>query len=106
MIAIASVIFTLINKGALVPERSIVLINKRGLHARAATRLVNCCQPFKSTITVHREERQADARNIMSLLMLAAPCGTALTIKAVGQDADQALDAVERLVKGCFEEDG
>ena len=59
-----------------VARRELTLTNRRGLHARAATRLVTCCQAFDASVTVHHGQRCGDAANIMSLLMLAAPCGT------------------------------
>ncbi|MCP1364375.1 HPr family phosphocarrier protein, partial [Halomonas sp. BBD48] len=57
------------------PQRELILVNQRGLHARAATKLVQCCQPFDANVVVNHQERAADAANIMALLMLAAPCG-------------------------------
>ncbi|MGO2133761.1 MAG: HPr family phosphocarrier protein [Halomonas sp.] len=85
--------------------RKLTLINKRGLHARAATRLVQCSQRFSSRITVHHGERQGDADNIMSLLMLAAPCGTELVIEAEGVDEHAALNAIDELFERRFDED-
>ncbi|MCG6656471.1 HPr family phosphocarrier protein [Halomonas campisalis] len=86
-------------------SRKLTLTNKRGLHARAATRLVQCCQPFSARVTVTRGSQIADAANIMSLLMLAAPNGTELTVSAEGEDADAALDAIEALFEARFDED-
>jgi len=88
-----------------VPERTLTLINKRGLHARAATRLVTCCQPFNACIKVSKGAQEADASNIMALLMLAAPCGTQLKVQAKGDDAEQALEAIEALFTARFDED-
>lgn len=85
--------------------RKLTLINKRGLHARAATRLVQCSQRFTAQVTVHHGDRQGDADNIMSLLMLAAPCGTELIIEANGDDEAAALDAIEALFERRFDED-
>ncbi|WP_346798905.1 HPr family phosphocarrier protein [Halomonas sp. Bachu 37] len=87
------------------PERKLTLINRRGLHARAATKLVQCTQGFKARVSVRKGEMEADAANIMALLMLAAPCGTELTVQAEGEDADQALEAVQTLVESRFDED-
>lgn len=87
------------------PQRQLTLINKRGLHARAATRLVQCCQTFQSQIIVRRDHMQGDGTNIMSLLMLAAPCGTELIIEAEGDDAESALDAIEALFTARFDEE-
>lgn len=85
--------------------RTLNLTNKRGLHARAATRLVQCSQRFAAQITVHHGQRQGDADNIMSLLMLAAPYGTELVIEAHGDDEAAALDAIEELLAQRFYED-
>ncbi|GGW51322.1 HPr family phosphocarrier protein [Halomonas sp. 141] len=87
------------------PERTLTLTNQRGLHARAATKLVTCGQQFSARIHVYKQQQKADAANIMSLLMLAAPCGTSLTITAEGEDADQALDAIQALFDARFDED-
>jgi phosphocarrier protein NPr len=81
------------------------LTNKRGLHARAATKLVQCCQRYRASVRVTHDNRDADAGNIMSLLILAAPCGTELTIEAQGEDAEAVLDALEALFESRFEED-
>lgn len=87
------------------PERILTLTNQRGLHARAATKLVTCGQRYTAKIRVYKQQQVADAANIMSLLMLAAPCGTELTINAEGDDAEQALDAIQALFDDRFEED-
>ncbi|MGJ7457174.1 HPr family phosphocarrier protein [Halomonas sp. MA07-2] len=86
-------------------QRKLTLTNRRGLHARAATKLVQCCQPFEARISVVNGSLEGDAANIMSLLMLAAPCGTELTVSAEGEDADAALDAVQALFEARFHED-
>ena len=86
------------------PQRDLTLTNKRGLHARAATKLVQCCQPYDARIIVNHQGREADAANIMSLLMLAAPCGSVLTLQAEGPQAEEALDALESLFGARFHE--
>ncbi|WP_445158874.1 HPr family phosphocarrier protein [Halomonas sp. E14] len=87
-------------------SRKLTLTNKRGLHARAATKLVQCCQRFDARIIVSRNAQQADARNIMALLMLGAPCGTELEVSAEGPDEAAALAAIEALFDARFEEEG
>ncbi|MWJ26861.1 HPr family phosphocarrier protein [Halomonas sediminis] len=87
------------------PQRKLTLINRRGLHARAATKLVQCCQDFNARVHVQKASQEADAANIMALLMLAAPCGTELTISAEGDDAEQALEAIQELFDARFDED-
>jgi phosphotransferase system HPr (HPr) family protein len=86
-------------------SRTLILTNKRGLHARAATKLVQRCQPYQARVTVRHGGQEADAANIMALLMLAAPCGTELTVSAEGEDAEAVLDALEVLFESRFEED-
>ena len=87
------------------PERTLTLTNKRGLHARAATKLVTCCQAFDACIKVSKGTQEADASNIMAMLMLAAPCGTQLEFKAEGSEAERALEAIEALLDARFDED-
>lgn len=87
------------------PERNLTLTNKRGLHARAATKLVQCAQSFSAKVQVCKQTQCADASNIMSLLMLAAPCGTELRVEAKGDDAEQALNAIEALFDARFDEE-
>jgi phosphocarrier protein NPr len=85
-------------------RRELTLINRRGLHARAATKLVKCCQPFDARVSVEYRGRTAQADNIMSLLMLAAPCGSVLTLEAEGPEAEKALDALTELFEARFDE--
>ncbi|WP_018915732.1 HPr family phosphocarrier protein [Vreelandella zhanjiangensis] len=87
------------------PERTLTLTNQRGLHARAATKLVKCGQQYSAKIHVYKQQQMADAANIMSLLMLAAPCGTELRIHAEGDDAEHALEAIQALFDARFDED-
>jgi len=86
-------------------EKKVTLINKRGLHARAATRVVQTSQQYQAQTEVCLNERTANARNIMQLLMLAAPCGTELILRAEGEDEHQAIAALEALVFNRFDEE-
>ncbi|MFC0336013.1 phosphocarrier protein NPr [Kushneria avicenniae] len=86
-------------------QRDLTLTNRRGLHARAATRLVQCCQPFESRVTIYHGERCADAGNIMSLLMLAAPCTSVVQVHVEGEDAEETLAAIVALFDARFDED-
>lgn len=86
-------------------ERRIKLRNKRGLHARAASRLVQVASEFQCDVQVLHNEREADGKNIMSVLMLAAPVGSELTLRALGDDADTALDQLCELIDNRFDED-
>ena len=77
-------------------ERTLRVTGRLGLHARAAANLVRVANQFQSTITLHRLDNsvEADAKSILSILMLAASSGTNLRIVAVGIDEVTALDAV------------
>jgi phosphocarrier protein HPr len=87
-------------------EASVRLVNALGLHARAAAQLVRVATPFRCDIIIEREDSglAANARSILSLLFLAAGCGTTVRIICTGEDADQALRAVCSLVENGFGE--
>lgn len=84
------------------------IVNKLGLHARAATKLVKLAKSFASTIELRRVEDAAsvvDAKSIMAVLMLEAVPGTRLALTCVGADEDDAFAAVGTLVAGRFGEE-
>ena len=85
-------------------SRNVTIINRLGLHARAATRLVNCASEYTSEIIVKRGTRSVNGKSIMGILTLAAATGAELTIEANGVDEEQALDAVVRLISDRFGE--
>lgn len=85
-------------------RKTMMIVNKLGLHARAAAKLVELTSRFGSGISIRREGREADAKSIMRVMMLAASKGTSIEVVARGDDAAEAVDAVERLVSGRFEE--
>ncbi len=81
------------------------IINKRGLHARAAAKLATLANQFTAKILVRvGEGNWADAKSVMSLMLLAASCGTALQVSIEGDDADAALSAIRALIADRFEE--
>jgi phosphocarrier protein HPr len=84
---------------------NVTIINKLGLHARAASRLVNCASGFAAEIEIVRGTRSVNAKSIMGVLTLAAGLGTELVIQADGHDEQQALDAVTTLIRNRFDED-
>lgn len=86
-------------------SRNVTIINRLGLHARAATRLVNCASDFDAEIIVKKGTRSVNGKSIMGVLTLAAATGTDLTIEADGADEQQALDAVLQLISNRFGED-
>ena len=88
-----------------VVEREITVINKLGLHARAAAKLVTLASRFTSEIRLTRGERTVNGKSIMGVLMLAAARGTVLLVSADGDDAGQAIDSIEDLINSRFGED-
>lgn len=86
-------------------SREIEVVNRLGLHARAAAKLVGTATRFASALTVVREGRSADAKSIMAVMMLAATRGHTVTITAEGPDESEALDAVAQLFADRFGED-
>ena len=80
------------------------IVNKLGLHARAAAKLIDLASGFESRIRMYRDGREADAKSIMQVMMLAASKGTDLEVAAQGSDAAEAVSAIERLVAGRFDE--
>ena len=86
-------------------HRTIPIINKRGLHARAAAKFVNCAERFQAEIFVSRQGVEVPGRSIMGLMMLAAAPGTEIEVRAIGSDAEQAIEALAALTKNKFDED-
>lgn len=84
--------------------KQLTIINKLGLHARAASKLVATATRFSSQIQINRNGQLADAKSIMSLLMLAASKGTDLEFIIDGDDAEAALADIEALINNRFEE--
>jgi len=80
--------------------RHVMVTNPEGLHARPAHAIVNLAKGFQSDIAVIRNGESVDGKSILSILTLAAVQGTELVIKATGDDAQQALDALEELFRG------
>lgn len=85
-------------------ETDIEIINKLGLHARAAAKLVGVTAQYQSKIQLKRGERTIDAKSIMALLMLGAGKGTTLKLVVDGADAQAAHDAVVSLINNRFDE--
>jgi phosphocarrier protein HPr len=83
----------------------ITIINKLGLHARPAMSFVDTASSFRSDIKVSKDDQTADGKSIMQLMMLAAPKGTELQIDAEGPDAQQAVEALSKLVASKFDEE-
>lgn len=86
-------------------QTQVTIINKLGLHARAAAKLVTTATAYGSRIRVGYPERMADGKSIMAVMMLAASKGTNIHIHAEGQDAEHALAALVDLINRRFDEE-
>jgi len=85
--------------------RMLPIINRRGLHARASAKFVQTVERYHAAVTVTRAGETVGGRSIMGLLTLGAAMGTRIAVTAVGQDAEQCLDAIEALLANRFGED-
>ncbi len=85
-------------------QTRITIINKYGLHARAAAKFVSTANAFSSAIKMGRNGQLVDGKSIMSVMMLAAAKGTELELQIEGEDESHALDAIACLVNDCFGE--
>ncbi len=85
--------------------RTIPILNRRGLHARASAKLVKLVETFDARVWVSREGTSVPGHSIMGLMMLAAAPGTEIDVAATGPDAERALDAIACLVGNRFEEE-
>jgi len=86
------------------PSRTITLINKLGLHARAAAKFVQLASSFGCEINIKHRNREVSGKSIMGVMMLAAGMGTEIEIIANGADEKRALDALENLMLDSFGE--
>lgn len=84
--------------------RELTIVNKKGLHARATAKFVQCTESFVADMTVTRCGETVGGHSIMGILTLGAGLGSTITVTAKGEDAEAALDAVEALVAGRFGE--
>ena len=86
------------------PSVDALIVNRLGLHARAAAKLTHIASGFQSEIWLSRSGRRVNAKSIMGVMMLAAGKGSTVTIQADGADADAALDAITKLIADRFGE--
>jgi phosphotransferase system HPr (HPr) family protein len=86
-------------------EREAEIVNRLGLHARAAAKLVHTAGGFRSHITVLKDGEEVDAKSILGLLLMAAGQGSRLTVRADGEDEEEALRAVTGLIANRFDEE-
>jgi len=86
-------------------ERTVTIVNRLGLHARAAAKLVTLAAKFRSEIRVRKDSQEVSGKSIMGVLMLAAAQGSRITLIAQGPDAAEALAALAALVAAKFDEE-
>ena len=86
-------------------SRDVRVANRLGLHARAAAKFVHLASRFQSQVKVSKGSQTIDGKSIMGIMMLAAGKGTMLEVCAEGADAEQALDALCRLIEDRFGEE-
>jgi phosphocarrier protein HPr len=89
---------------ASVLRRTLLIVNKRGLHARAAAKFVTLAERFGASVDVEKDGQSVSARSIMGLMMLGAGKGASITLRAEGWDAKEALEALSALVEAGFHE--
>lgn len=84
--------------------KTLTIINKLGLHARAATKLVELANQYESEILIEQGEQSAPANSVLALLMLGSGMGKEVTVKCNGEDAQAAMDDIENLIANKFDE--
>ena len=85
-------------------EREATIVNQDGLHARPAAQIVRLANSFASDIELAKDGVGVNGKSIMGVMMLAAECGSSITIRADGPDAEAAVAALAELVAGGFGE--
>lgn len=86
-------------------QKTITIINKLGLHARAAAKFVQVASGFQAEINVHSGHREVSGKSIMGIMMLAAGKGSEIDIITIGPDEEEAMQALEDLINNRFGED-
>jgi phosphocarrier protein len=86
-------------------SEDVLIVNKKGLHARASAKFVQCAERFTAAITVAKDDSSVGGTSIMGLMMLSAGPGSTIRISAEGADAEEAVAALVALVAGKFGEE-
>ena len=86
-------------------EQQLEIVNKLGLHARAAAKLVNTAAAFGSRVEIEFSGQTADAKSIMQVMMLAASKGSNITLRTNGADEAEAMTAISTLINNYFDEE-
>ncbi|NUO63976.1 MAG: HPr family phosphocarrier protein [Gemmatimonadaceae bacterium] len=85
-------------------ERSVRIANRNGIHARPAAEIVKVAAKFRSEVTLVRDDLEVNGKSIMGVMMLAAEYGSTLDIRASGEDADAAVEAIATCIANKFGE--
>ncbi|MCJ7581263.1 MAG: HPr family phosphocarrier protein [Candidatus Aminicenantes bacterium] len=85
-------------------KKKVTIINKLGLHARAAVKFVNLANRFTSSVSIEKNGNEIDGKSILGILTLAAVQGSEITITISGHDEQAALDALSALIQDRFNE--
>lgn len=85
-------------------SKEIEIINRLGLHARAAAKLVHTAARFNSDVKVRKGEEEVDGKSILGILLLAAGKGTTITVTTAGSDESDAMTSIEKLIADKFDE--
>lgn len=86
------------------PQRAVVVVNEAGIHARPAAEIVKAAAKFRCEILIEKDGLEVNAKSIMGVMMLAAECGSTIMMRAEGEDAEAALDALADLIANKFGE--
>jgi phosphocarrier protein len=86
-------------------EREVEIVNRLGLHARAAAKLVQTAGSFDSRVSLVMNGDEVDAKSILGILLLAAAQGSSVVVRCEGEDEDEAMEAVTRLIADRFHEE-
>ena len=86
-------------------SKDIEIVNKLGLHARAAAQLVQVASAFSSHIEIEKDGKRINGKSIMGVMMLAASKGSTITLHAAGDDEQDSIDELSRLINNRFNED-
>ena len=85
-------------------EKTFIIPNKLGLHARASAKLVTLTSRFESKIQIHKEDKKINAKSIMGIMLLAATKGSKIKLVISGKDEKEALEEITSLIKNNFNE--
>jgi len=86
-------------------ERETEIVNRLGLHARAAAKLVHTAGAYQARVTVAKDGEEVDAKSILGVLLLAAGQGSSVTVRCEGEDEEEAMRAVTTLIANRFDEE-